>query len=178
MNIKIERLQIQNDQQMMALAKWENDPDLYHLVRPISKEHPWEKTTLSALKDRYKERKWPEVYMIFDETRPIGHISLHMNPKFLCRIINGTSWPGLLLEKKYWGTGVAKAAMEYFEQESRSRGVTRVELGVFEFNVRAQKFYKKMGYMGYKEIERIRQFTYWNERSWDDIRMEKPLKTI
>ena len=76
-------------------------------------------------------------------------------------------------EKEYWGTGAAKIAMDYFERESKKCGATRVELGTFEFNHRAQSFYKKIGY---KEIGRLDKFTYWDGRYWDDIRMEKILE--
>ena len=87
--------------------------------------------------------------------------------------VKGTSWLGLTIgEKEYWGTGVAKIAMEYFEEESRRLGANRIELGTFEFNYRAQAFYKKLGFV---EIGRLDKFTYWDGKYWDDIRMEKYL---
>lgn len=48
----------------------------------------------------------------------------------------------------------------------------RIELGVFEFNTNALKLYQKLGY---KEINRTEDFTYWNGKMWHDIRMEKYL---
>ncbi|WP_100402900.1 GNAT family N-acetyltransferase [Bacillus sp. FJAT-42315] len=52
----------------------------------------------------------------------------------------------------------------------KKQGIKRIELGVFEFNKQAQKLYQKLGY---KEIGRIENFTYWQGEMWTDIRMEK-----
>ncbi len=89
--------------------------------------------------------------------------------------VSGTSWLGLIIgEKEYWGTGAAVIAMKFFEDESLRLGLKRIELGTFEFNIRAQNFYKKLGYT---EIGRLKNFTYYNNRFWDDIRMEKILRS-
>jgi RimJ/RimL family protein N-acetyltransferase len=45
-----------------------------------------------------------------------------------------------------------------------------MELGVFEFNTHAIKLYEKTGF---QEIGRIPDFTFWQGRMWQDIRMEK-----
>ncbi|WP_342710115.1 GNAT family protein [Lentibacillus persicus] len=52
----------------------------------------------------------------------------------------------------------------------KKAGNQRIELGVFEFNKPAYKLYQKLGY---REIGRIHQFTYWQGSMWSDIRMEK-----
>ena len=52
------------------------------------------------------------------------------------------------------------------------RDIKRIELGVFEFNTRAQKFYTKLGY---KKVGEVKDFTFWEGRFWNDIRMEKDL---
>ena len=62
--------------------------------------------------------------------------------------------------------------MSHVETEIRLRGLARVELGVFEFNENARRMYEGLGY---REIARIKDFTYWNGRMWQDIRMEKRL---
>ena len=64
--------------------------------------------------------------------------------------------------------------MEFFEKESIKLGLIRAELGTFEFNSRAHAFYKKLGY---DEIGRVKNFTYYRNRFWDDIRMEKMLRS-
>ena len=60
--------------------------------------------------------------------------------------------------------------MQHIEGEIRAAGFKRIELGVFEFNTFAQKLYLKMGYT---EIGRIPDFTFWQDKLWMDIRMEK-----
>jgi len=62
--------------------------------------------------------------------------------------------------------------MGYLEEEIKAQGLKRIELGVFEFNTNAIKLYRKMGF---EEIGRIDDFTYWDGRMWGDIRMEKYL---
>ncbi|MEZ4740891.1 MAG: GNAT family N-acetyltransferase [Bdellovibrionota bacterium] len=175
MNIEIKQLDINDEEQIRSIVRWENDKDLYHLITPVRDKSKPEINTFESLKKRYAEN--PEyssgIYIIFDNNKPIGNFSLQIDPGHLMKKINGTSWLGLTIgEKEYWGRGVAKMAMEYFEKESRRLGANRIELGTFEFNYRAQAFYKKLGFI---EIGRLDKFTYWDGKYWDDIRMEKYL---
>jgi RimJ/RimL family protein N-acetyltransferase len=62
--------------------------------------------------------------------------------------------------------------VRYLEDQIREAGCRRIELGVFEFNQRACRLYRKLGY---REIGRIDDFTYWKGTMWQDIRMEKYL---
>ena len=52
----------------------------------------------------------------------------------------------------------SNAPLEYLENEIKLQGLSRIELGVFEFNTNAIKLYQKAGY---KEIGRIPDFTFW-----------------
>jgi RimJ/RimL family protein N-acetyltransferase len=63
--------------------------------------------------------------------------------------------------------------MKHVEEQIKAQGFQRIELGVFEFNANAIKLYRKLGY---QEIGRINDFTFWQGRRWQDIRMEKYLK--
>ena len=45
-----------------------------------------------------------------------------------------------------------------------------IELGVFEFNIRARRFYEKIGY---NQIACLKDFTYYNGKWWADYRYEK-----
>lgn len=60
--------------------------------------------------------------------------------------------------------------MQYLEEQIKRHGLKRIELGVFEFNINVRKLYQKLAYL---EIGRIDNFTYWQDRMWQDIRMEK-----
>lgn len=176
MDIKIEHLNLNDDEQIHSLVKWENDPELYHLLVPIMDKDKSEPIkTFESLKKTFVEKPdyASSIFIILDGKKPVGNFSIQLDPEHLMNKVEGTSWLGLTIgEKAYWGKGVAKIAMDYFEAESKRRGASRVELGTFEFNERAYSFYKKIGYV---EIGRLDKFTYWNGKYWDDIRMEKIL---
>jgi RimJ/RimL family protein N-acetyltransferase len=176
MNIQFQKLNVNDDEQLNALVKWDNDIDLYHLITPVrDKDKVLEFPTYEVLKNNFDKNPSfaAGIYIIYDGIKPIGSFSLQIDPGHLFKKITGTSWLGLTIgEKEYWGSGAAAETMLFFEQKSISLGLKRVELGTFEFNTRAQKFYKKLGYV---EIGRLKDFTYWNGKYWDDIRMEKIL---
>ncbi len=170
MNITFPKFNIHDDVHTHALIKWKEDPAIGYLITPKRKPDPL--AVAPATQEKLKQDDSYN-YMIFDQAKPIGTFSIHIDPPHLMKKIKGTSWLGLTIgEKEYWGKGVAKFAMDYFEQESIKLGAKRVELGTFEFNVRAQAFYKKLGFI---EFARISNFTYWQDRYWDDVRMEKKL---
>ena len=86
----------------------------------------------------------------------------------------GSAWIGISIgEASARGKGTGTQAMEYLEEQIKTQDLRRIELGVFEFNTNAMKLYEKMGY---REIGRIEEFTYWQGKMWTDIRMEKRLK--
>ena len=86
----------------------------------------------------------------------------------------GSAWIGIDIgEESARGKGIGTQAMQYLEEQIKVQGMHRIELGVFEFNTNAIKLYKKMGF---KEIARIPDFTYYQGKMWEDIRMEKRLK--
>lgn len=173
MNIRIEKLDVNDWTQLQALANWECDPEIYHLVTPVrDKEKDFCYPTKEEVFKKYKDPPSSRmVYVIWDGQKPIGNLSIQVDPPQLIKKVNQTSWLGLIIgDREYWGTGAAKTVMSLFEQESARMKLKRVELGVFEFNDRAQKFYKKLGY---QEIGRVEDLTYYNGRYWADIRMEK-----
>ena len=63
-------------------------------------------------------------------------------------------------------------SIQFLEEQARALGLKRAELGVFEFNIPAIKLYTKLGY---KEIVRLDDFTFWDGKMWQDIRREKYL---
>lgn len=48
--------------------------------------------------------------------------------------------------KSYWGLGLGKTLMEELIQVAKERGITQLELNVFEGNERAMKLYEKLGF--------------------------------
>lgn len=159
-----------------AFLKWERDEELNALTIPkMSADIPPKNSTEEELLERFlsHEAFRDGTFIIAVEDQLVGFLSIQMNPTHLVKNEPSTAWLGLTIgERKYWGSGAAQFAMEFFEKEARLRGAQRVELGTFAFNHRAQKFYQKLGYI---EFSRIKNFTHLNGQVFDDIRMEKYL---
>jgi ribosomal protein S18 acetylase RimI-like enzyme len=52
----------------------------------------------------------------------------------------------ILIEERFRGQGLGRAAMLAFEREARERGCARVGLHVFGHNLRAKALYDALGY--------------------------------
>ena len=48
--------------------------------------------------------------------------------------------------ERFWGTGVGKMLLEHCISKARERGFDQLWLGVWEENIRAQRFYAKFGF--------------------------------
>ena len=157
-----------------TLNKWENDPALTALIHPNRNKVELERNnpvTVEILKERLEHS---QIYLIYADSELVGEMNFQIDPRHLFKREIGSVWIGINIgEASARGKGIGTQAMRYLEEVIRVQGFRRIELGVFEFNKRAIKLYKKMGY---QEIGRIDAFTYWNEKMWQDIRMEKRLK--
>ncbi len=173
MDIKFEKLTEPTPEIAEHINKWENDPALVPRIRPNpSKEalQGREHITVDKLAHRLEHH---EVYLIYMDGQLVGEMDFQIDPKHLVKKEAGTAWIGILIgEEIARGRGVGFHAMEYLEEEIKRQGLTRIELGVFEFNTNAIKLYQKLGY---NEIARIDGFTFWNDKMWQDVRMEKYL---
>ena len=112
-------------------------------------------------------------YLIYADDDLVGELSFQIDPAHLYKKDTSTAWLGILIgEESARGKGVGVQAMQYLEEQIQTQGLNRIELGVFEFNTRALQLYRNLGY---QEIARIDDFTYWDGKMWQDIRMEKYL---
>jgi len=174
MNITFTRLSLPTPQIAAAFNKWENDPFLIPFLRPNPTRAALQKrdtVTPEALERRLQHG---EIYLIYNGDELIGEINYQADPKHLYKKEPGTAWIGIAIgEESARGQGVGRLALTYLEGQIVAQGFQRIELGVFEFNTNAIKLYQRMGY---KEIGRIQDYTYWQDRLWQDIRMEKYLK--
>jgi len=127
--------------------------------------------TAASLKKRLELNP---MYLIYADGQLIGQMNYQIDPDHLFRRIAGTAWIGILIGEAFPPCkGVGTQAMKYLEVQIQSQGLKRIEIGAFEFNSKAIKLYKKLGY---QEIGHIDNFTYWRGRMWRDIRLEKYLK--
>lgn len=174
MDISFKKLTQPTPEIAAKFDKWESDLALIPFIRPNRAEadlNTIESVTAESLLQRMEHE---EIYLIYKEDKLVGEMNYQVDPKHLYKKIPGTAWIGITIGEEFARRkGVGKLAMEYLEEQIRVQGFQRIELGVFEFNINAFKLYQKLGY---QEISRIKDFTYWQDRFWQDIRMEKHLE--
>lgn len=156
-----------------AFTRWENDLALIPLSRPNRNKEDLEKRHVVTRDDLVQRLQHQYIYLMYLEAHLIGEMSYQVDPDYLFKHERGTAWLSIIIgEAQGRGKGVGRQALHYLEQQICLHRLARIELGVFEFNSRALSLYQKLGY---QEIGRINDFTYWQDQMWQDIRMEKYL---
>jgi len=175
MNITFKKLITPTPEIARAFNKWENDPFLIPLTRPNRNQEELARQVSVTAESLSKRLQDHPIYLIFFDGQLVGEMNYQIDPDHLYKKEPGTAWIGICIgEALARGKGVGTQAMQYLENQIQTKGLKRIELGVFEFNTKAIKLYQKLGY---QEIGRINAFTYWQGRMWQDIRMEKYLKS-
>ncbi|MHA1234626.1 MAG: GNAT family N-acetyltransferase [Promethearchaeota archaeon] len=147
--------------------KWFNDPEITQylkMYKPITRD--WEEEWFDALK--HKEDMVHFSIHLLDQKIPekiIGNCAIHninyKNRACTCGITIG--------EKEYQSKGYGTEAMEMLVVYSfNTLNMNRIELSVWEFNIRAYKTYQKVGFI---EEGRKRQARYHNGKYYDEIIM-------
>lgn len=174
MKIIFEKLTIPFHEIVQSMNKWANDPLLTPLMRRNGNQEELEAPVLVTNDSLAKRLECSYLYLIYVDEQLVGEISFQIDSGLLYKQEKGSAWIGIGIgESSARGKGVGKRAMEYLEKQIYAKGLHRVELGVFAFNTPAIKFYKKLGY---KEIGRVDELTYWQGKMWSSIHMEKYLK--
>lgn len=160
------------------LAKWHNDPELRELWLPRRSEthqRPYE--TASGLRKQHGE---PTDFhplsesMILLEGTPVGQFVLYLNPPH--RLSKGAlvAWPTLVIgDAHHRRKGIGTAVGKHILQLARAAHATHIEAGVFEFNHPIRNFLEKVGFL---EIGRVPDFTWYDGRKRPDIRYELRLR--
>ena len=153
------------------LNKWQNDPTLVPFVRPSKNQADLEKRLILTMEDLEQRLEHYRTYLIYLQDRLIGEMGYQIDHKVIYKQEPGTAWIYIMIgEEVGRGRGIGYQALQYMETAIKAQGFHRIELGVFEFNTNAIKLYRKAGY---QEIVRLPDFTYWQNKMWHDIRMEK-----
>ncbi|MFG6146864.1 GNAT family N-acetyltransferase [Halobacillus sp. B23F22_1] len=156
-----------------VLNRWGNDPYLVPLTRPNQTQAEVEQKEWITVDDLNERLEDHFIYLIYLDHVLVGEMNYMIDPDHLYKKEQGTAWIGISIgEPEGRGKGIGYKALRYLEQQIKANGYQRIEIGVFEFNTQAHKLYKKLGY---KEIARIPDFTYYNGARRADIRMEKYL---
>ncbi|WP_226577443.1 GNAT family N-acetyltransferase [Halobacillus litoralis] len=173
MNPSFIKLTTPTNEQIASFNRWNNDPALIPLTRPNKNQEELDRRGEVTLEDLRNHLVNHETYFIYWNHQLVGEMNYMIDPPHLHRKIPGTAWIGITIgEEKGRGKGIGLKAMEYLEGQIKEAGLGRMELGVFEFNETAQRLYQKRGF---KPFARLENFTYWKEKMWADIRMEKLL---
>lgn len=171
MDVEFRKLTVPAAEIAECFNRWENDPRLIHLIRPNQDQASLEKWITVTVKDLEERLERKQIHLIYLQDQLVGEVEFHVDPKQLYRKEISTAWIGILIgEEVARGRGIGFLALEYVEKEIQAQGLHRMELGVFEYNTNAIKLYRRAGY---QEIGRVPDFTYWDGKLWQDIRMEK-----
>ncbi|MBB6452385.1 RimJ/RimL family protein N-acetyltransferase [Salirhabdus euzebyi] len=171
MNIHFRKLTKPNNTLVKMLNNWENDPTLIPLIRPNQNKSELDCRNKLTLDDLTKRLENHQIYLIYLDDRLVGEMNYMVDPGHLIKKETGSAWIAITIgEAEGRGKGIGYVAIQYLEKQIQKQGLKRIELGVFEFNKNAVKLYQKLGY---KEIGRIENFTFWQGKKWADIRMEK-----
>lgn len=170
MTIRFEPM-IMTEQLAIQLLSWYNDLEIAPFIHPNYSEGPQHQFTVDDVYKQHEPR--PEIikYLILDDQLAIGEFSITKDFYWLMGEKEGSAWISIDIgEKAYWGKGISKLAMAFIEEECRRMGFKRIELGVFENNVKAKNLYDKMGYVQFARNEHM---TY-SQGAWRaDLRMQK-----
>lgn len=171
MNIEFKKLTEPTADIMEHINRWENDPALIPLIRPNKDKESLEARETLTVEDLEQRLEHNHIYLIYLDGQLIGEMDFQIDPRHLYKKETGTAWIGIIIGEEIGrGKGIGYLAMQYLEEQIKLQGLRRIELGVFEFNTNALKLYQKLGY---REIGRVQDFTFWRDQMWQDIRMEK-----
>lgn len=156
-----------------TLNRWGNNPVLISLTRRNRNQAELEQQKVITLESMIERLKYENVYLIYKDDQLIGEMNFMVDPGHLYKKEPGTAWIGITIgEPEGRGIGIGAKALLYLEEQIEKQGLKRIELGVFEFNTKAHALYQRLGY---SEIGRVKDFTYYENKMWSDIRMEKYL---
>ncbi len=159
------------------LARWYNDPAIKHLYSRFTDSESFSKDFTPEYFQRVGQNRPAggpnRNLMVLVDGVPIGQATFETDtPKLLTRIPN-TAWIALMIgdvRLRRCGLGVRITA--HLETLAAGSGAERIEIGVFEYNTRALRFFTSLGY---DEFTRRPAHVWWDGRMWSDVRL---LKTV
>lgn len=157
-----------------ALLRWENDPVLSETLRPNFDGVPLIPITRDEVIKAYRQPD--RICFLFREQQDekwLGYVQVQLSHPVMMGEREHGGWLAICVgEHSARGKGYGKKAMQYIEDYAKSIGLTRLELGVFDFNTAARALYKSCGY---REFAVEPDFAWHNGIKFSDIRMEKQI---
>ncbi len=158
---------------IQTLLRWDNDPILSKTLRPNFHNQPLPKVTYEQVEQSMRQAD--RICYLFSEKEEewLGYVSLQIAHPVIMRQREQSGWLGICIgEAAGRGKGYGKLAMDYIEIKAIELGLSRIELGYFEFNLPARRLYDRCGYHCFAKEE---NFAWHNGVMFADIRMEKNL---
>lgn len=157
----------------ILIAGWANDESIKHLTTPDFTGGGVPAVTAEELFEHAHTQTGSYHYMILADGAAVGEFSIQIDPPQIFKKVANTGWIGITIGRpEFRGRGIGRTAIGFIEDECRKLKLSRIELGVFEFNHNAVRLYRNAGYVAIGVIEK---FTCWQGSWYKDIRMEKYL---
>lgn len=173
MDVELKKITHKDIDDFKLIQKWNNDNSIKYLLRPNFKEGEIEDITLEELIEGTRINEYKHTYMIVEDDKKVGFVTIDTNFKMLFNENDDTAWISICVgDNKCRGKGIGIKAMKLLEDKVMKLGKNKIELGVFEYNTKAINFYEKNGY---KAIGKSENFVYYNGNWYSDIRMEKQI---
>jgi RimJ/RimL family protein N-acetyltransferase len=143
-------------------VKWLNNPEIYKFL--IVREHLTLVKEKKYLKNFINSKTHKNFAIETKDGIHIGSTSLEVN-RYHDRAVFGI----FIGEKNYWNRGLGSdAARTIINYGFGKLKLHRIELGVLEYNPRAMKVYKRLGF---KLEGRKREFIKFKGKYYDDLHM-------
>ena len=159
-----------SDDECALLASWNNDPATRRfLVRAKDAANASREITPDDI--RREGDGLGESVMLMVGEAPVGVGRFALGPPKLLRPSPQTAWLAPLIgERDLRGRGLGRRLVEHLEALATQAGARDFEVGVFEFNERALRLFQSLGY---REVARLPERTWWDGRRWEEIRLRK-----
>ena len=143
-------------------VKWLNNPEVYKFL--MIREHLTLAKEVKHLKSFIKSKTHKNFAIETKDGVHIGSASLEVS------FSHSRATFGIFIgEKEYWNKGLgSEAARLIINYGFKKLGLHRIELGVLEYNPRAIKVYKRLGF---KLEGRKREFIKFKGKYYDDLHM-------
>jgi len=177
MRIEFREIEYALDADCALLVGWMNDPDIRRLSAWCpGQEQEGRQVAIQDVRARARTRASApgvDLFVLLDDL-PVGYGRACIDPGHTLTAEPGTAWLALVIgEASARRRGIGTALIGELERRIVKGGAIGAEVGVFAFNEPALQF---VGHLGYREIGRVRDFTWWNGRFWDDIRFHRSLR--
>lgn len=167
----MELVEAKSTKDFRFLYDLETDPEIIHYYHPnFNQDEKMIFLSYDKTKIEYESQNTKKIYIVKYKDERVGTFSAVRNFEYLVNKEENSAWISLAFKKEYHGNQIIKDSYFLFEKKLKDDGYKRIELGVFEFNIRARKFYKKIGY---SQVACLKDFTYYDGKWWADYRYEK-----